>query len=97
MYLAGRVQRLKNRAVRIISKDFDYINTESQTLIKTLNLQTLNERRDYSTMCLIFKCIHGTVPEYLSDQVIMACDFHPYGTRHAASMNIYTPKPKTDF
>ena len=27
----------------------------------------------------------------------MACDVHPYGTRHAASMNIYTPKPKTEF
>ena len=73
-----------------------YRGIRGEDLITKLNLQTTKQRQNYRKMCLIFKCIHGLVPEYLSDQIIMACDVHSYGTRHASSMNIYTPKPHTE-
>jgi hypothetical protein len=90
------LQTLQNRAARIIEQDFDFINTRGIDLLKKLTLQTLTERRNFRTCALMFKCIHGKVPNYLCDQVIMACDVHSYGTRQANSMNVHVQHAKTE-
>ena len=54
------VQRVKNHAARLIMGNFDYINSRGIDLVKSLNLYTVCERRDYFLLTLIFKAIHGT-------------------------------------
>ena len=76
LYLQQRIQRLQNRVARIILGDFDYINSRSSDLLNTLKWPNTPKRRDFRTCVLIFKCIHGLVPDYLSDQVVMSCDIH---------------------
>jgi hypothetical protein len=96
-FLSHKVQVLQNRAARIIFKNFDYINTRGLDLVKQLNIQNTYGRREYRMCIMMFKCIHGKVPTYLSDYVVMACDIHKYGTRQAESMNVHIPPFKTKF
>ena len=95
-YLQHKLQVLQNRAARIIEQNFDFVNTRGLDLIKNLKLQSTVERRNFRICTLIFKCIHGNVPSYLSDQIVMACDIHKYGTRQAESMNIYVKPAVSD-
>ena len=95
-FLEHKLQTLQNRAARIIEQNFDFIHTRGIDLLNKLTLQTTVERRNFRTCALMFKCIHGKVPTYLSDQIIMACDVHAYGTRQANSMNVYIQHVKTD-
>jgi hypothetical protein len=96
-FLSHKVQALQNRAARIICQNFDIINTRGLDLVHKLNIQTTYERREFRMCIMMFKSIHGKVPTYLSDYVIMACDIHKYGTRQAESMNVHIPPYKTKF
>ena len=68
------VQRVQNHAARLITGNFDYINCRGIDLIKSLNLYTIRERRDYFLTILMFKAIHGMAPMYLSDRIVMNFD-----------------------
>ena len=85
------VQRIQNYAARLIMGNFDYINSRGIDLVKSLNLYTIRERRDYFLLTLMFKAIHGIAPNYLSDRIDMHFDIHGYNTREAGSMNVYLP------
>ena len=85
------VQRVQNHAARLIMGNFDYINSRGIDLVKSLNLYTIRERRDYFLSTLMFKAIHGIAPNYLSDRIDMHFDIHGYNTREAGSMNVYLP------
>ena len=75
------VQRVQNHAARLITGNFDYINCRGIDLIKSLNLYTIRERRDYFLTILMFKAIHGIAPTYLSDRIVMNFDVNGYDTR----------------
>ena len=89
------IQRLQNYAARIVTSNFDYVNYRGIDIVKQLNWQTFDDRLHYFTSLLMFKCIHGMVPSYLSDQVVMACDVHGVNTRLANSMNVVVPFART--
>ena len=55
----------------------------------------IDERLHYFTSLLMFQCIHGMVPSYLSDQIIMACEVHGVNTRLANSMDVFVPYART--
>ena len=80
---------------RIISKNYDYINVRGLDLVKNLKWNTFKERQDYLTASLMFKCIHGKAPYYLSDNITMLCDILPYNTRNIYNMNVYVPQYRT--
>ena len=42
----NKVQRLQNRAARILTGNFDYVNTRGIDLVKTLGLMNVSQRRD---------------------------------------------------
>ena len=68
------VQRIQNLLARIICNNFDYIHSRGIDLVRSLKLQTIRERRDYFLCVLMFKCIHGLAPHYLSNDVTMHVD-----------------------
>ena len=85
------LQRLQNYAARIVFKNFDFINTRGIDLVKQLKWQELADRRRFHTACLMFKCIHGIAPNYLSDQVTLLSEVSPYNTRRANSLDVIVP------
>jgi hypothetical protein len=91
-----KIQRLQNRAARILFKNYDYVNTREINLVNNLNVMTLDERRHFRVCCLMFKCMHGLVPNYLSDRVLMQFDMHEYSTRSSFNNDMYLPVPNTD-
>ena len=88
----NRVQRIQNVLARIICNNFDYIHSRGIDLVRSLKLQTIRERRDYFLCVLMFKCIHGLAPHYLSNDVTMHVDIHGYDTRSAENMDLYIPR-----
>ena len=87
-----RVQRIQNFCARIICNKYGYINTRGIDLVKSLKLQAIRERRDYFVCVLMFKCIHGLAPHYLSNDVTMVVDIHGYDTRSSENMDLYVPR-----
>ena len=71
MSYMNKIQRLQNRAVRIVSGNYDYVNTRCIELVKSLQWMNVHERRDYFMSILMFKCIHGLAPDYLCNELIM--------------------------
>ena len=67
----NKVQRLQNRAARILTGNFDYVNTRGIDLVTTLGWINVSQRRDYFMIILTFKSIHGLVPNYLCDEITM--------------------------
>ena len=85
----NRVLRIQNLLARIICSNFDYIHTRGFDLVRSLKLRTMRERREYLLCVLMFKCIHGLVPHYLSNDVTMHVDIHGYDTRSAENMDLF--------
>ena len=62
-----KMQRLQNRAARIITGNYDFINTRGIDLVKHLKWMCVSQRRDYFIAILMFKSTHGRAPHYLRD------------------------------
>ena len=77
-------------AARLITGNFDYINCRGIDLVKSLNLYNIRDRIDYFLTKLMFKAIHGIVPTYLSDRIVVNFDVNSYDTK-GSDMDSYLP------
>ena len=86
----SKVQRLQNRAARIITGNHDSVHrpTRGINIVKQLNWMNVVQRRDYFIALSMFKCIHGLSPVYLSDLITMSNDIAIRPTR-ASSWSWY--------
>ena len=91
-----KLQGAQNYAARIISGNFDYINTRSIDLLRSLRWATVQERCDYFTAVLMYKSVHGLAPVYLTDNVVMAGEIHDRDTRLSHSNDVHIPPYNTD-
>ena len=87
----NKVQRLQNRAARILTGNFDYVNTRGIALVKTLGLMNDTQRRDYFMIIMMFTSIHGLVPDYICDQITMQRDITVITTRSTINNNVHVP------
>ena len=87
----NKVQRLQNRAARILTGSFDYVNTRGIDLVKNLGLMNVIQRRDYFMLIMMFKSIHGLVPDYICDQITMQRDITVRTTRSTVNNNVHVP------
>ena len=85
------MQRLQHRAARILTGNFDYVSTRDIDLIKILGLMNVSQRRDYFMIILMFKSIHGLVPNYLCDEITMQRDIAVRTTRSTINNNVHVP------
>ena len=90
------VQKIQNRAARIICRNFEYA-TCSIALIRELGWQTVQERYNYFTAILVFKCLNGQLSGALCDNFTMVNGIHDHNTRASASQNLHVPKPYTNY
>ena len=97
-YNIDKVQRLQNFAARIVSDNFDYINSRGLEIIKTLKWMNVRQRRNYFTLLLMYKCINGDAPDYLCNNVVLGCDLQSvYSLRSSQSMNVIVPSGNSSY
>ena len=75
------IQRFQNRAGRILSRNFVYLNFSGISIVKELGWLTVSERKDYLTLITIYKCINNLAPHYLIDMFNYVSDIHGRLTR----------------
>ena len=88
--------RLQRRAARIITGNFDFINTRGAYLMKDLGWQTLDIRRDYFLSTLMHKRIKGNAPVRLTNEFIITADTHDCNTRASTWGVLQVPKPSSE-
>ena len=89
-YNLSKVQRLQNRAARIITGEFDYIHVRGIDIVNNLKWMNVIQRRDYFVALSVFKCIHGMLPSYISDCITMYNEIAVRDTRASTSSNLVT-------
>ena len=87
-----KVQRLQNYAARVITNNFDYVNVRGIELVHQLGWMDVKQRIRYFELLLMFKCIHGTAPPHLCNNVILDCEVSERITR-SHHMNLFLPFP----
>jgi len=87
--LSNSLQILHNRLARIIlSAD---IRTPVNDMMSMLKWNKLNDRWSIQMLVLIFKCIKGIAPDYLSSQFNFMHNMHSKGTRSQTNFALYEP------
>ena len=90
-----KVYKLQKRAARIIL-NVKY-RTSSLLLFKELGWLTFMSRVNYHKGVLLFKCIHGCAPTYLSSLFDKSSNISSYSLRSANSGNVFVPRPNSNF
>ena len=92
----NKLQRVQNYAARIITGNFDYLNTNSIDLTRSLRWANVQERCDYFTAVLMYKAIHGLTPMYMTDNIVIAGETHDRDTRLSDSNDVNIPPHNSD-
>ena len=61
-----------------------------------LGWQTINQRRDYFTACLMYQGVQNIAPIHINNEITLVSEIHNTQTRAALNGNIYTPKPNLE-
>ena len=92
----NKFQPVQNYAARIITGNFDYLNTNSIDLIRPLRWANVQQKFDYFTAVLMYKAIHGLTPMYMTDNIVMARETHDRDTRLSDSNDVNLPPHNSD-
>ena len=87
------LQRLQNRAARVITGIYDWNYSVSQ-LVRSLGWMTIEEQVKYFTLLLAFKSVNGQAPSYLCEKFTFYES--TYGTRAMDGFKLREPKPNLD-
>ena len=90
------IQRLQNRAARIICGNFDIVNVRGIDLVKSLGWQTIEERINYFLSVTMYNCVYGIAPSNLCNSIIMACETSDRETRLSSGLKVSVPSTRTD-
>ena len=83
------LQRLQNRAARIITGMYDW-NISARNIVNNLGWMNIKQRIDYFTSLLTFKALNGLTPTYISDTLHIRES--SYNVRNANGFNFVVPR-----
>ena len=85
--------RLQNYAARIVTGNFDYVNSRGIDIVKLLNCMNIRQRRNYFALLLVFKCVSiNRAPDYLSNNFTMLNQVSQhYSLRSSNSKDLIVP------
>ena len=89
------IQRLQNRAARILTSNYDWFTSVS-SLLEQLGLQTILERRDYFNALIVYKGLNRLAPNYITTKFTRIRDCHGISTCSALAGNLTVPKPNVE-
>ena len=91
--LQNKLQRLQNRAVRIITKrGYEY---RSADILNELGLPALDVRRNNQLCITMHQVKNNLTPQYLTDLFCKTSSIHDYNTRFAQDA-LTLPKPNSN-
>ena len=88
------VQRLQSRCARLLTGYFDH-DISSLEILAQLRILNVTQRYQYFMGTLIYKCIKGIAPNYLSDTITCMQDIHEHNTRNEFLLRI--PPSRTNY
>ena len=91
----NKVQRIMNRAARMITGNCDY-DIRGGEILKHLGLMNFKARRDYFMSALVFKCVDGAAPFYLCDVLTPAASIPTRVHRTTSDNLLYIPYVNCD-
>ena len=91
--LSEKLQKLENRAARIIS--FSNYDASLNELFQALNWRKLEQLRKVDLSILMYKTLNHETPEYLSSKFINRTDVTPYHLRNTVN-KLALPLPRTE-
>lgn len=92
--LANRLQKLQNRAARVLT--FSSYDTNADGLLKKLGWKNLESQRQVHKAIMVYKSLNGLAPEYLRSKFVDRCSMLNYSLRDTAG-KIAVPLPRTNF
>ena len=84
----NRVQKLQNRIVIMMSRNFNY-NIPGISVVRYLGWQDIMSRKVYLTSVLTYKCLNGLAPNVLCDAFTYSGDVHNYSTKGSNRRILY--------
>ena len=90
-----KIQRLQNRIARIVANNYDYDISPSVILCE-LGIMNILQRRDYFMSTLMYRCINGSAPTYLTDRIDYVSTYNTYCTRTSNQLMFHVPKPRIE-
>jgi len=91
-----RVQAIQNQIARVVSGNYDFINVRGHHLVSELGWRDFCDRRNYLMLSLMYKCVHGHAPHYLTNNISLFRDVTERVTRNIDSLNILIARPNID-
>ena len=93
-----RIQRFQNRVARVVTRNFD-TNSSGLQLVKSLGWFNVAQRLDYLCVLLMYKCVKGEAPNYLSDHVSFLSDIQSITciSTRTSDLDLHIPFAKTAF
>ncbi len=91
----SKIQRIQNRAARIITGNFDYVNHRGIDIVHNLGWMDIEQRIMYFRSLLVYKCIHGLAPDYLRNEVVLLSEISTNVTRQHP-LTVALPLPEKD-
>ena len=92
--LSDKLQKLQNRAFRIITRE-NY-ETRSVDVLNKAGLPDLKGRREYQLAVLMLKIKNKTLPNSLTERFTNTDEIHGHNTRNS-EFNFDLPQPKTNY
>ena len=83
-------------SARIISNNYDFINSRGADLVKELGWSNFEERRDYLLSVLIYKCCQDIAPAYLTDKLTLHSEINIRPSRHTDEATFHIPRTRTE-
>ena len=90
--LSDRLQKLQNRAARVITQSTYDIS--SRDLLSELQWNSLSINRDKQKAIFIFKTLNGLTPQYLEEMFSSRIGHY---TLRDSNKKLFIPKPNTDY
>ena len=85
----------KKRTARVIlNVSFDF---SSQLMFEKLEWMNIFSRIKYFQAVLMFKCMNGLCPDYLSDKFTSCSNVYNYSLRSSTSGHLFVPRPNSEF
>ena len=85
------VQRLQNRAARIITGNYER-DVSGIDIVRELNWMNVRQRRDYFTAILEYKSLNGLAPDHIGDLFTYTRDINAYCTRSTTTDELHVPR-----
>ena len=96
-YPTDKLQAVLRVAARLVLQ-LPYRSSVSEVMHRQLHWLDVEERVNYKIGLLVYKCLHGLAPSYLSDQCISASSFAGCANMHSSlrlDWQLYVPRTKT--